>query len=556
MAVEPAAASSGQRQLQQEELQASAYGHYPVQQHQPSSATISTDDEAAAVATTTTTATKQQQFACLYTRHKTQKHKTWRDGRLIVNQSCCRLYDADPAPGSGDPMIDTCALESSEVARAVLAGQRTDLETEKFLITIDGPWQPKIRCCSSSSLTTIHNKTTSTTTTTSKGMAKLLQTKFREPKRVGPPPPPPSSFHPDRQAKRPRPLQPGELQNRYYGAPTLANASASHLPPGPQPANFVGAVGHHGPPPPMYHQQQQHHRPPPPQPPPRQVPTTTRPSDFVSNQDFRASSFYEDEEEEPEKTTRRTPPFATSKNICHTAAPAAVVNAAHELSHAAMAREQYRGGNRHPTLNGQASQADDRYADDLSQSRSPWRNEPNPTTTGSEHSQVDVSWFGPPAVTSPVGATLPPTTTPPLPPATTVAERNNNETTAPQQPPAPRRILTRPTGPSAAAMTTTSTTIGCRNKKGDDSTFVTSSNFRASQYYEEEEEEDDDDPAASGVPLAFVVPMNHHHSTARDPVARAELLDIFSDPLQPPPTTTAAPYDEFVLPENSSSDEE
>lgn len=145
----------------------------------------------------------KQQFACLYTKHKTQKHKKWNDGRMIVNRFGCRLYDADPQPGAGDPMIDTCALSGNE-AQSILSGQRTDVETEKFLITIDGPWKTPPTIAPPSKVTA------------SQGMSKLLQSKYRKPKRMGPPPP---SKRPDNPvfSKRQRPLQPGELQRRYYG---------------------------------------------------------------------------------------------------------------------------------------------------------------------------------------------------------------------------------------------------------------------------------------------------------------------------------------------------
>lgn len=157
--------------------------------------------------------TRTQQFACLYTKHKTQKRKIWNDGRLVVSSSngfaSARLHDAHPPAGSGDPLLDKCQLTPSQgknLQQGVL------LDMEKFLVTVEGRWDGT----SSESLTGIR---ASATSAPSAGMQKLLSKKFQKPSRVRPPPPTLSAAAklPPHVAKRRRPLQPGELQRQYYG---------------------------------------------------------------------------------------------------------------------------------------------------------------------------------------------------------------------------------------------------------------------------------------------------------------------------------------------------
>jgi Protein of unknown function (DUF2439) len=493
----------------------------------------------AGLATTTATA-HHPQFACLYTKHKTQKHKIWRDGRLLVNNYSCRLHDADPQPGSGDPMLDSCPLDGRE-AQAILSGQRTDMETEKFLISIDGPWKSNNSLTISNHvqlplMTTANN----TTAATSKGMAKLLQTKFREPKRAGPPPPPihHSIISHAFLAKRQRPLQPGELQNRYYGSsqppPTHPSATSHDNFPPSQQNNMPRSNGQDPSMyPPMYPP-----RPPPP-PPPRQM--TSRPSDFVSQQ-FSTSSFYEEEEQQQDKTRL---PLAARSRIRRTTAPA--VNGDSPIPHsessisprfqdqhepATTSPNPHQGyGYRNPANGHRIAFADDR-CHNQSQQYSPRMNERTPRATSEQqpepHSQVDVSWFDQPAASQEATPNTPP---PP------VTARSDAAAEKPPPPPPPQHGV-RPRSTN---------TIGTSHRH-QDCAFAANSDFRASQYYEEEEEEEEE-TFTPGVPQAFMVPTIY---PTHDTVSRSELLDIFSD--QPEPST-ALP-DEFVLPDNSSSDEE
>jgi Protein of unknown function (DUF2439) len=147
-----------------------------------------------------------QQFACLFTKHKTQKHKIWLDGRLVVSPSSgtVTLYAADPAPGSGDSVLDRLELTRSEID-ALLRHQRS--ESESYLISIEGPWTRKTSDMPQSGAPLV-----------SSGMLKVLTKKFQKPSHKLPPPPMPSN----REPKRRRPLQPGELVQQYYGGGTLA----------------------------------------------------------------------------------------------------------------------------------------------------------------------------------------------------------------------------------------------------------------------------------------------------------------------------------------------
>jgi Protein of unknown function (DUF2439) len=146
-----------------------------------------------------------QQFACLYTKHKTQKHKLWLDGRLVVSSSgIVTLYAADPAPGSGDPMLERLELTRSETD-SLLRLQPT--ESENYLITIEGPWTKR---------TTDQQKPGAPLV--SSGMQKVLSKKFQKPSHKLPPPP----IQTNREPKRRRPMQPGELVQQYYGGATSA----------------------------------------------------------------------------------------------------------------------------------------------------------------------------------------------------------------------------------------------------------------------------------------------------------------------------------------------
>ena len=87
-------------------------------------------------------------WACLFTKHKTQKRKVWNDGRLVLTSSRATLYDADPPPGSGDPILGECEITPNQLqtilirlqhdtANNVNSPQATTLEMERYLIEVE-----------------------------------------------------------------------------------------------------------------------------------------------------------------------------------------------------------------------------------------------------------------------------------------------------------------------------------------------------------------------------------------------------------------------------------
>lgn len=151
---------------------------------------------------------KGHQLACLYSKHKTQKRKIWNDGRLVIQATQASLHDAHPPPGSGDPVLDQCEISRNQ-CHALMGGMENRLETDKFLIQVDGPWKP----------TSQAPATVNSNPLVSQGMQKVKARKFRRPG----PYVPRNPMH-ERQyqvapvwAKRQRPLQPSELHRRYYG---------------------------------------------------------------------------------------------------------------------------------------------------------------------------------------------------------------------------------------------------------------------------------------------------------------------------------------------------
>jgi hypothetical protein len=156
----------------------------------------------------------KSQYACLYTHHKTQKRKTWQDGRLEVKGNRVELYAACPKLGAGDPILDVVEITNTSIP---LENQLSSIiETEKFLIDIQGPWQ------SHNPINSLHHQTQSTQQQASQplisnGMKKVLGTKFRKPQSHGPPKLPLQSSSNASTISRKRPLQPGELVRQYYG---------------------------------------------------------------------------------------------------------------------------------------------------------------------------------------------------------------------------------------------------------------------------------------------------------------------------------------------------
>lgn len=147
-----------------------------------------------------------QQFCCLYTKMKSQKRKIWQDGRLVLNGTSASLHDAYPPPGTGDPHLDQSEISRSQ-AQNLLQRIETRVETEKFLIQLEGPWKV---VSSSTSLA-------KPAALVSKGMQKVMTRKFHKPGTYIPPNP--VQRQNLNSIKRQRiPLQPGDLEKRYYGA--------------------------------------------------------------------------------------------------------------------------------------------------------------------------------------------------------------------------------------------------------------------------------------------------------------------------------------------------
>lgn len=198
---------------------------------------------------------QQQYYRVLYTNHKTKKRKLWKDGKLTFQNAGkkCRLYEAYPLPGTvgGGVIIDELDLCGQQVVG-------DELESEKYLIRIEGPWSDEIDGRSGTGNITNHcatlnfkysggggggrlgtsdgmgimagntlgSATTSSATATavvrSDGMKKLLSNKYRIPPKVMP-------LHPEERRRHDNsitekgnlrkmpPLQPGELERRYFG---------------------------------------------------------------------------------------------------------------------------------------------------------------------------------------------------------------------------------------------------------------------------------------------------------------------------------------------------
>jgi hypothetical protein len=201
-----------QQQQQQQQQQAAYYDVQTQSQQQPQQA---------------------GQYSCLYTKQKTQKRKQWHDGRLVLSSNRAVLHNANPAPGgAADAPLAECEITNRQT-QALVSFQENRLETEKFLIQIEGPWIVPLASLS-------------TGTTEGGGHSaftqKLLRTKFQKPKAYIPPPLTTTAASRQQSqlqavlGKRRRPLQPGELQRLHHGTASP-------------------------PPPPQHHQQhQQHHQ--------------------------------------------------------------------------------------------------------------------------------------------------------------------------------------------------------------------------------------------------------------------------------------------------------
>lgn len=146
---------------------------------------------------------KTTEFSCLFTKHLTQKRKTWQDGKLVVHASSRRviLYREDVSLGSDSRSVDECELPLTNAP--LREGQK--IETEKYLIEVQGPWKAPSE---STQIKIIHKPLISS------GMKRVLSQKFRrvETGRFVPS----SQRQENRALKRRLPLQPGELARRYY----------------------------------------------------------------------------------------------------------------------------------------------------------------------------------------------------------------------------------------------------------------------------------------------------------------------------------------------------
>ena len=204
---------------------------------------------------------QKSEYLVLYTHQKTKKKKSWKDGRLVLTGTRASLYDACPLPGSSMSALDALDMTSCEATNlrngnyassSGSGGAEGELESEKYLIMVEGPWvfanndngggggstlggngknnnplwnkQPQSKLLSSNQQQLQNNHPNHSSQHHSASMKKLLTSKFRVPNRIIP-------LHPDEKRKRAeqegsyggntkrraRPLQPGELERRFYG---------------------------------------------------------------------------------------------------------------------------------------------------------------------------------------------------------------------------------------------------------------------------------------------------------------------------------------------------
>ena len=156
----------------------------------------------------------KQSFHALYTKHKTQKRKVWHDGRIdLTSNHQALLYASEDVPGIGQRQLDSCSDILPAQAQAIRGGTLTNLETDNYLIQVEGPWTPPSANHHQHTINTHKRKPT-----VSSGMQKILKHKFKKPSFKAPPrqrPHPASTVL----ATRKKPLQPGELHRQHYGMP-------------------------------------------------------------------------------------------------------------------------------------------------------------------------------------------------------------------------------------------------------------------------------------------------------------------------------------------------
>ena len=167
------------------------------------------------------------------------------------------LFDAHPPPGSGDPKLDECCLSRLQ-CDALIRQMETRLETEKFLVQVEGPW---IASTASVALAKPN-------ALVSQGMKKVITRKFQKPGKYVPKHPMQEQQNqpPGMRKRQRQPLQPGELQRRYYGdamsqqsgpPPSVPSAWNQGMQQGPPPQNPVAPRFNNRSPQPPFEQQGQ-----------------------------------------------------------------------------------------------------------------------------------------------------------------------------------------------------------------------------------------------------------------------------------------------------------
>jgi len=146
-----------------------------------------------------------------------------------VNSNQVILYDANPKPGSSGTALDQVEITKSQTTGIVELNE-TEVETEQFLITVEGPWvgAQNTNVQKTSNYKVINSKTifkprnrligsvkVNGLQGLSAGMQNVLNRKFRKPSAYKPPP---AHEKKRKTLDRPPPLQPGELEKRYYGS--------------------------------------------------------------------------------------------------------------------------------------------------------------------------------------------------------------------------------------------------------------------------------------------------------------------------------------------------
>ena len=173
------------------------------------------------------------EFACLYTKHKVQKRKVWKDGKVNVSTLSGRitLFDVpDAAIGhAASTPLDEATLPLEQI-KHICNRVVTELETEGYLITIEGPWKADItssRRAEPSVVVVVSDRQPSLVNTTLNQRNKLLSNKFKVPAKIIPT----NQYHnkegseQEWSRKRKAPLQPGEWLSIRHNVSKHSNSS-------------------------------------------------------------------------------------------------------------------------------------------------------------------------------------------------------------------------------------------------------------------------------------------------------------------------------------------